>query len=214
MKIVKNKMTKNLEIVYGNNRYDLWDALQDITSGEYAESGYEVPKGKICVLFGNWNTGKTVKNILDACDIPYTEKREEALSKELEKKFELEWYDEWASCGNCDKYVRTNASSLNWTPSYVLTKCGITCRHCVKDYTDDILDEFINNPRKAWQLEESFLEDEGFTLLDEIYESKNVMPEQILKRLQDEYKDSDFVFCIHSTGMFNVQFKVFMKARN
>ena len=38
MKIVKNKMTKNLEIVYGNNRYDLWDALQDITSGEYAES--------------------------------------------------------------------------------------------------------------------------------------------------------------------------------
>ncbi len=84
----------------------------------------------------------------------------------------------------------------------------------MKDYTDDILDEFINNPRKAWQLEESFLEDEGFTLLDEIYESKNVMPEQILKRLQDEYKDSDFVFCIHSTGMFNVQFKVFMKARN
>lgn len=137
MKIVKNNRTKQLEIVYGKNRYDLWDALQDIYSGEYgeyAESGYEVPKGKICVLFGDWNTGNTVKDILDACYIPYTEKREKALEKELEKKFELEWHDEWASCSNCGKYVRTNPASWDWKPSYTLTECELLCSPCSKAY--------------------------------------------------------------------------------
>ena len=216
MKIVKNKMTKQVEIVYGKNRYNIWNALQDISCGEYAEGGYELQKGKICVLFGDWNTGRSVKDMLDMCNIPYTEKRENALARELEKKFELEWEDEWASCSNCGKYVRTNPTSWNWTPSYALTECDITCRLCVKDVMEDILKEFINNPAKAWQLNESFLEDEGFTLLDEIYENghgSNDVPEPILKKLQEKYKDSDFIFCIHSTGMLNVQFKVFMKAR-
>ena len=96
--------------------YTVRQAEQEIDnllySHDYAEPGYETLKRGI--LFANWN-------LFCAKAVTLCERM----------GFEIEWSDEWTTCSDCDKAVRTSPDSAYWTPSYVITKDGdFWCKEC------------------------------------------------------------------------------------
>ena len=213
MKIVKDKTTKNIMLVIGKDRFCFWDLCDCIQSGEYACS-YEMPKGKITALFGNWNIGGSAKDILDATGKQYSEKLEKSLLDALEKKFELEWEDEWVRCDECNGFVRTD----NGSRYIVFDNCCILCRDCAKYHVQDIIKEFCNAYTKAWQFPEDWLTDNGFTEREGTYDNgfygSEDKPVEILKELQRRFPDKDFIFNLIDAHMFNTRFNVFERDKS
>lgn len=79
---------------------------------EYAEPGYDQPKRGI--LFANWN---------------YFEQR--AVHLLGQKGFQCEWSDEWTTCEDCGKAVRTQPDSFCWNPSFIIEdECVLLCKEC------------------------------------------------------------------------------------
>lgn len=100
---------------------------------EYGEPGYSNPRKMI--LFSNWNLFPR-----QACDL-------------LESAgYELEWEDEWSTCDGCNKAFRTSADSYSWQPSMMYDNGGYYCADCLGD-DDEILSDYIDNPRRAVNLE-------------------------------------------------------------
>jgi hypothetical protein len=80
----------------------------------YAEPGYTQPaKG---ILFANWNhLPKGIDTVLERYG------------------YAVEWSDEWATCDDCGKAVRTQPDSYSWTPRYredLLRQGDIVCLQC------------------------------------------------------------------------------------
>src|SRR5947209_8288213 len=78
----------------------------------YAEPGYDDPEGG--VIFANWN------------DVP-------AKAQRALEHFgcALEWSDEWSTCSECGRAVRTQPDCWPWHPSYVIFGgCELLCREC------------------------------------------------------------------------------------
>jgi hypothetical protein len=85
--------------------------IQDV-AGEYAEPGYTNPE--TAIVTANWN------------HIP----------AKVAKAFELlgceiEWSDEWTTCQECGRMVRTEPDCWHWKPSYVIrNECELLCLEC------------------------------------------------------------------------------------
>jgi len=94
--------------------FELSNRLQEIHlhCNGYAEPGYD---DKECVATGNWNAlgNKTMSERMR--QLP------ERLAKLFERiGVECEWSDEWSTCDECGKFVRTSPDSHSWSPSYVV----------------------------------------------------------------------------------------------
>jgi hypothetical protein len=79
---------------------------------EYAEPGYSQPDKAI--LFANWNYfPRGIDTILENYG------------------FAIEWSDEWSTCEDCGKAVRTNPDCWDWKPSFALVgDCTLLCLDC------------------------------------------------------------------------------------
>ncbi len=89
---------------------------------EYAEPGYTQPKKGI--FFANWN------------HLPAK------LGDILERMgFECEWSDEWTTCEDCNRAVRTQPDSHGWTPAYAYVDGAELCRSCIPVSEDDQTDD-------------------------------------------------------------------------
>ena len=112
-------------------------------ASEYAEPGYSQPESGI--VFGNWNP---------ACgfDVPRDHQKRDPVSrlaKILEKAgYELEWEDEWTTCQECGKAVRTQPDCYHWTSHYrILNDCELICLDCM-DW-ESYLESIEDNPSNA-----------------------------------------------------------------
>lgn len=85
----------------------------------YAELGYDQPAHG--VLWANWN--KLPRN----------------LDRILERAgYAVEWSDEWTTCDDCNRAVRTQPDSHDWRPGYSLSDSGeILCHECADDTPAD-----------------------------------------------------------------------------
>ncbi|VVB55201.1 Uncharacterised protein [uncultured archaeon] len=114
------------------------DSLQLHFNG-YAEPGYTDPQCGI-IATGNWNAitkweGATHTTL---------SKTPEIVGRLFDKLgIETEWLDEWCSCSDCGKLVRTSPDSMSWTPSYTLGDGELICCECKepKDSNDELDDE-------------------------------------------------------------------------
>lgn len=90
----------------------------------YAEPGYSDPDRG--VLFADWNIfPRGVDTVLERAG------------------YAIEWQDEWATCADCNKAVRTSPDSYSWQPYYLLVNdCEIVCLDCIDwpDYLESIQD--------------------------------------------------------------------------
>lgn len=113
----------------------------------YAEPGYSDPEAG--VFFGDWNTISVYNRETQRCE-EYLPGHNivKRLGDLLEKAgAEIEWYDEWTTCCDCGKAIRTSANSYCWTPYFVwANECEIVCLDCADE---SVLDQYINEPRKC-----------------------------------------------------------------
>lgn len=79
-------------------------------AADYAEPGYSAPERGI--LFADWNP-HTFDNPTKA---ERTMPRIAALAEHY--RYEIEWSDEWTTCDNCYRAIRTQPDCYSWQPSY------------------------------------------------------------------------------------------------
>lgn len=187
-----------------------WEAksrIQDIQihSG-YAEPAYDSE----LVATGNWNNvTKWDRNTNTSIIVDSTISRVAAL---LEKMgFNLEWSDEWATCSDCCKLVRTSPDSYGWQPSYTINDGKITCKNCLNPETH--LLNLEGNERAANQIESINPEDYGYIKLDDYehgwYPGQNASPKLIAAALREQ-NVSRFIFNVDSVGQFDQHFSVWV----
>lgn len=166
---------------------------------DYAISqGYgDAPKHGI--LFYNWNE---VSN--KACDL-------------LERAgYACHWCDEWSTCDDCGKAIRTQPDSYSWQPAFVeMRESGeLYCFECA-DF-DEYLRDLEDDPRRCCFAHVDPAE-YGYVRLSEPdeYESgfhpgQNADPSTILAALHAEGKRR-IVFRISDTGQFDVSFETWQR---
>ena len=163
-------------------------------AGEYAELGYSQPEKGI--LFANWNLfPRGVDTLLESMG------------------YEIEWSDEWSTCGNCGKAFRISSDSYGWQPSYFLVnECEELCKDCcdIPEYLESLED----NPRKAVN-DHISPADYGYVKLEGNFENgfhpgQNDDPRKIYKRLH-ELGHKRLLFNIDSVGQFDISFSIWKK---
>lgn len=99
------------------------------TDGESAYADPSVGREPI-VAIGNWNEidtyGRLTQTRVEISDIPVRLGRAFA-----RLGIPCEWSDEWTTCGECGRLVRTQADSMSWVPYHVYHDGEITCHACV-----------------------------------------------------------------------------------
>jgi len=190
-----------------------WRAQSQIEEMQIHEQGYSEPgyDGDL-VATGNWNTVTVYNEETGKCDtVDETPRRVGHL---LEKVgFSLEWSDEWTTCDNCQKLVRTMGDSYSWTRAYVQDEYAeIICHECVAKDPAPYLEVFENNHRHGWTLHDINPEDHGYMAIKQefekgLYGGQSDDPEKIATSLRD-MGITRFLFLIDSVGQFEARFKV------
>jgi len=183
----------------------------EINMNGYSEPGYDNPSGLIAS--GNWNTiNKWVDGIPVIKDDTLV--RVATLLERL--GVDLIWSDEYDSCVECAKVFRTSPDSYGRTRSYVDTEDGRYCHECVSEDPESFLEDFENDPRKAWTLDyEISLEDNGYVKVNEeeycngLHHGQTDNPEKIAIALRSQSIER-FIFAIDSIGQFDMDFSVYV----
>ena len=172
--------------------------MQIYTGDCYAEPGYSTDKYYIIV--GDFNpTDFDKKGVFGrACDL-------------LGSIAELEWCDEWGTCADCGKLVRTSPDSYFFTPYYVLLNdCEIVCQGCLDH--GEYLDSIANDSSKACFPHVDPLE-HGWEVFNEGLESgwhqdQTDNPNMIAETIPE---GMDYVFKVTETSQFYIVFAVYVR---
>jgi len=166
--------------------------IEDIQWAPGYANGYnEAPKRGI--LFGNWN-----------------EFSHRAVALLEKAGYVLEWEDEWSTCSDCGRAIRTQPDSYSWMPDYLLGDGEILCNDCA-DWPE-YLRGIENDPRKAC-MDHIDPEEYGYVRLSEEGEYENGFhpgqddnPEKILERLHAR-GHRNVLFRVSGVGQFDVSFE-------
>lgn len=182
--------------------WELMDQYYITSSHDYAEPSYDL-EGKIGILFGNWN------------------KVPDKLYNALEVKWQLEWEDEWTTCSECGRAIRTNPDSYHWQGSFWMGDGEIICLDCI-DW-DYVLDDYTNHPKRAltWPLldgigGEDGLKEHGWIKYNEVefengfFPGQNADPHAIYKKLRSEGHEK-VLFAMTDQGQFDIAFDVYVE---
>jgi hypothetical protein len=175
-----------------------------------AEPGYDDQT----VVTANWN--------------PAPMKR---ISDFIERYFDnvsIEWSDEWTSCGECGKAIRTSPDSYGWQAYYIMGDCEITCLDCVKDDVESYLDDYLNSINRA--IPSELIDDVkkiGFECYQECmkYESgfhpgQNDTPQDAIKDIEKQLGADyfaghyDYLFAITDVGQFDMSFTILVREKD
>lgn len=165
---------------------------------DYAERGYTA--GVRGVLLADWNYFPSdIDRVLSSAG------------------FDVQWNDEWDTCEQCGKLVRTSGDCYDWQPHYVIEgECSLVCLDCV-DW-ESYLEGCEDNPGIA-VMRECDPSDYGYELLSSPgeYESgwhpgQTDTPQKVLAGLQERgYKR--IVFRIPETSQFYMKFETWQKVQ-
>lgn len=170
---------------------------------------------------GDWNDRTHYESGTRVIDSTVPSRLFDALER---LKVNGEWSDEWDTCAECYKLIRTEPDSYCWTPQFILTDDGeLVCRDCMLESPAEFVDgEFANHPDRAitW-LSERELAELGWhdAFPDEHsaqhgwHPGQNDTPASVLKAWRATLDDteSDFVFIIVDKGQFDVSFRLYVR---
>lgn len=203
----KARIGEIMDIIERSNSWH----IQDIRLHEgYAEPGYRTPESGI-IATGNWNdvTKYVNDNRITISDYP------SRIARLFEKLgVEIEWSDEWTTCGNCYKLVRTSADSYGWQPSYVMYDGELECAECIAEHPEDHLESLEDNPNNCNTISSIDPTDHGYVKFNEdSYESGwygvNDDPKKIAKILREK-GISRFLFQLDENQQFCTRFSVYV----
>ena len=113
--------------------WEIKSRLEEITiycdaENSYAEPGYSAE----VVAIGNWNEIDAYNQITRSRDTISTLPKR--LGDALERLgVQIEWSDQWSSCSDCGRLVRTDADAMSWAPYYAqsgIENGEIVCLDC------------------------------------------------------------------------------------
>jgi hypothetical protein len=178
----------------------------------YAEPGYGGDDA--IVACGNWNT----------CGRWDAESNRHVTTDDMPKRLgdaldrmgvSCEWEDEWTTCDECNKLVRTSPDCYSWTPSYTSDEdgCGTVCESCTLADTDAYLESLEGDTRKAITLNVDPA-DHGYVLVQDDFEhgfhhGQDADPKVIGAALRKRGVKR-FVFKIVDQGQFDTRFAVYV----
>ena len=125
------------------------------------------------------------------------------------------FYDEWTTCAECYKGVRTSPDHYGWKRSY-WEDCGdITCHECVAEDPERYLEALSGDPNKAITIDSVDPEEHGYTEVWAEFENgwyggQMDSPHAIGRAFEERGWD-DYVFSITSVGQFDIKFKVYVR---
>ncbi len=215
----QNLFYRILEYIDKHNLFiDFYDGV--------VEPGYD----DVPTALANWNSPSNHPDSYDMKHSSYYEerKRTSRLAPLLTKLgFELDWSDEWDSCYDCGKLVRTSPDSYGWEPYYIIfNDCELVCNECAKEHIEDVIEEYVNTHLKAltsdWR---EAIEKAGFHCIEdecEIYETgfypgQNDKPEKALQSIYDKVGEKwftdkfDYLFIINSVGQFDIHWTILIR---
>lgn len=214
------KVSRMLGYVFGDE-YGDGMIVTNVISG-YAEPGYgsflsdETP----VVVLGDWNPKRFPRD--GEAPLTPVESLPERLAASLERLgAEIEWLDEWDSCSECYRAIRTQPDSYSWMPSFIETDNGRVCHECAIDGGEDYLTDYIGNPDKCvtW-CEPSHVEQFGYVKWSpgdpHDYESgwhpgQNDDPRVIFDQITDVHPDAEVIFFLDSSGQFDIRFSAYVR---
>ena len=133
---------------------------------------------------------------------------------DLEDFTEWGFSDEYDTCSNCGKAVRTSPDSYGWQPDFFNFRDGdMLCRDCIREHAaEEYIEEHINRNKllNTWIVNP---EDHDWTKLDLDYENglhpgQNDDPRKIIQVLKAEGID---VLFTGSVGQFDVNFSPWVR---
>lgn len=192
--------------------------VTDIIHG-YASPRYGLRDATI--VLGNWNTRDKYDPTRET---PLT--KDETLPARLARVLErvgaeVEWLDEWTSCSECYRAIRTKPDSYGWKPEFAwLGDCDIVCSACLLEDVAGSIDAggYVNDPTRAitW-CSDAELERAGWTQWapDRILENgwhpgQDDDPAKVLEEIRRE-TSADVVFRIQDAGQFDVKFRAYTR---
>jgi len=172
-----------------------WDYIE--WASDYAEPGYT--NGRKGILFGNWNhVSSRVQDILERMG------------------YSLEWEDEWTTCSECGKAVRTNPDCYSWQRSYWEPEDSgeVICCECINP--EEYLASLHNKVRQCSTVHTIDPSKHGYVRLRGDFESgwhphQNDDPRTIYKQLRDSGEKRPLIFVLDTTGQFDIGFSVWAK---
>lgn len=174
------------------------------------------------------NEEGTCTLVCDWWDFPYSEYIE-WLQEQVDVECHFE--DEIDYCRECYKAVETQPSSYGWTPNFLYDdfyEC--VCRECIES-DKDLQMEFIDllsdhhsheRPRAILDWFRPIAEKERFKCLEDDdmackrFESgwhpgQDDDPREVIKWMEENLPDHEFLFCVDSVGQFDIQFSVLLR---
>lgn len=136
---------------------------------------------------------------------------------ELSDIIEFGFEDEYSTCDECGKVIKTSISYYGDKPRYaILNKCEILCGDCIAgNYEEEYINERINNEKNAINtaiISEDRLEELGWKKMKTSFENglhkgQDDKPSDALKKFG---KHRDVLFT-YETGQFDINFWVWVK---
>lgn len=177
------------------------------TAHGYAERGCSDPDCGIIAL-ANWNprsfdrkAHKSLRTMSRVADL-------------LERLgVACEWSDEWNTCDDCGKIVRTSADCYSWQPSYARWGDACVCRDCLDRCADDYLEHLEGNDTSCVPFDLD-MEQYGYRLLQDRFEhglhhGQDADPRKIGAALR-KIGVHRYVFKLDANGQFDSQFSVWV----
>ena len=137
---------------------------------------------------------------------------------ELEEWLEWGFSDEYTTCGNCGRSLRTEHSSYDDIPKFAILNDELLCHECIRDeFEEEYIESVTNNPKNALKLtiiNESRLTELGWKELEERYENglhegMNDDPKSIYNSLKTDW-DVLFTFM---PSQFYISFWAWVKPK-
>lgn len=132
--------------------------------------------------------------------------------------YACEWLDEWTTCSECGKAVRTSPNSYSWSSAYVIQDGDLLCLDCVD--AQAYYESIENAADKAASNEFTYkypAENYGYTRVNDdaytngFHPGQNDDPKQILAALLSSDPTGRYIFVIEYTSQFEIGFSVYRK---
>lgn len=171
----------------------------------YNEPGYTDPESGIIAL-GNWNNDTKYDPMLKRQVTVST--YPSRISRLFEKLgVEIEWSDEWSSCGDCGKLFRTSPDSYGWLPSYVADDSGYLCHVCVEADPETHLESLEGHTNRCNTISDINPSEHGYVKFNGQFETgfhpgQTDDPKKVAEELRAK-GIARFLFNMDSVGQFD-----------
>lgn len=154
----------------------------------------------------------------------------DAWQRYLERFYESDWYDESTYCIECYGHIHTTPAYYGDTPKYIHDEYGAVCKNCIMKSPEDYLEQLTfwsdslpvyPSAIPNWLIPE--LEKNGFvpfhfidTACKDLFESglhtgQTDTTEKVAALIHEKLGLCEMLFCIDSTGQFDVHFSAYIK---